>query len=106
MSFLLQISYEAEEINHHPEIFNCYNRVSLSLNTHDAGGKVTEKKISFWPLRLIPLAKGKSPFFVFSRFTRSTRQRAGVFGDLINFSQAGQLCLQVRSNFLIAFFAV
>ena len=43
MSFLLQISYEAEEINHHPEIFNCYNRVSLSLNTHDAGGKVTEK---------------------------------------------------------------
>jgi 4a-hydroxytetrahydrobiopterin dehydratase len=45
MSFVLRISYEAEEINHHPEIFNCYNRVEIALNTHDAGGKVTEKDI-------------------------------------------------------------
>jgi len=43
MSFLLRLSYEAEEQNHHPEIFNCYKQVKLSLNTHDAGGKVTEK---------------------------------------------------------------
>lgn len=46
MSFILRISYEAEAINHHPEIFNCYNRVNLSLNTHDAGNKVTEKDFS------------------------------------------------------------
>ena len=45
MSFVLRISYEAEEINHHPEIFNCYNRVEVALNTHDAGGMVTEKDI-------------------------------------------------------------
>ena len=45
MSFLLRISYEAEETNHHPEIFNCYNRVEIALNTHDAGGRVTEKDI-------------------------------------------------------------
>ena len=45
MSFVLRISYEAEEINHHPEIFNCYNRVEIALNTHDAGGMVTEKDI-------------------------------------------------------------
>ena len=43
MTFLLRLSYEAEEQNHHPEIFNCYKKVKISLNTHDAGGKVTEK---------------------------------------------------------------
>ena len=43
ISFVLRLSYEAEEQNHHPEIFNCYNHLKLSLNTHDAGGKVTEK---------------------------------------------------------------
>jgi len=42
MAFLVRLSYEAENRNHHPEIFNCYNRVELALNTHDAGGKVTE----------------------------------------------------------------
>ena len=46
MSFLVRISYEAEGMDHHPEISNCYNRVSLLLNTHDAGGKVTEKDFS------------------------------------------------------------
>jgi len=43
MSFILRVSYKAEEINHHPEIFNCYSRVEIGLNTHDAGGKVTAK---------------------------------------------------------------
>ena len=43
MSFMVRISYDAEERDHHPQIFNCYNRVSLSVNTHDVGGKVTEK---------------------------------------------------------------
>ena len=46
MSFIVKISYEAEAIDHHPEIFNCYNQVSLSLNTHDVGSKVTEKDFS------------------------------------------------------------
>ena len=46
MTFLVRISYEAEGMDHHPEMSNCYNRVSLSLNTHDAGGKVTEKDFS------------------------------------------------------------
>ncbi len=46
MSFLIRVSYEAEQQNHHPEIQNCYNKVSFSLNTHDAGGKVTDKDFS------------------------------------------------------------
>lgn len=41
MSFLVRISYEAEQRNHHPEIHNVYNKVELALTTHDAGGKVT-----------------------------------------------------------------
>ena len=45
MSFILRLSYEAEQRNHHPEIFNCYNRVEIGLNTHDAGDKVTQKDI-------------------------------------------------------------
>lgn len=43
MSFLVKLSYEAEQRDHHPEIFNCYNRIEIALNTHSAGGKVTMK---------------------------------------------------------------
>jgi len=45
MAFLIRLSYEAENRNHHPEIFNCYNRLEIGLNTHDAGGKVTDRDI-------------------------------------------------------------
>lgn len=45
VSFLVRISYEAEEQVHHPEIKNVYNTVNISLSTHDADGKVTEKDV-------------------------------------------------------------
>ncbi len=45
VSFINRIAFEAEEQVHHPEIFNVYNTVNISLSTHDAGGKVTEKDI-------------------------------------------------------------
>lgn len=41
--FLSRVAIEAEKAQHHPEIFNVYNKVSISLSTHDAGNKVTEK---------------------------------------------------------------
>ncbi|MDE1761721.1 MAG: 4a-hydroxytetrahydrobiopterin dehydratase [Candidatus Micrarchaeota archaeon] len=40
--FIDQIAVIASSINHHPEIYNVYNRVTLELNTHDEGG-ITEK---------------------------------------------------------------
>lgn len=42
-SFLTKVAFLAEKQNHHPEIFNVYNRVELYLCTHDAGNKITEK---------------------------------------------------------------
>lgn len=45
MVFINRIAFEAEEQVHHPEIFNVYNTVNISLSTHDAGGKVTVKDI-------------------------------------------------------------
>lgn len=41
-SFLVRLSYEAEDLNHHPEIFNVYGTVKITLRTHDAGNKVTD----------------------------------------------------------------
>ena len=35
---------KAEQMNHHPEWFNVYGRVEVTLSTHSAGG-VTEKDI-------------------------------------------------------------
>lgn len=42
-SFLSRVALLAEKMNHHPEIWNVYNRVKLSLYTHDAGNSLTEK---------------------------------------------------------------
>ena len=44
-AFIVRLSFEAEQRDHHPEIFNCWNRVEIALNTHSAGGKVTAKDV-------------------------------------------------------------
>ena len=38
MAFVNGIAAEAERVNHHPDILIRYNKVTLTLSTHDAGG--------------------------------------------------------------------
>jgi len=45
MTFMVRLSFEAEEIGHHPELFNVYKDVRIQLATHDAGGNITSKDI-------------------------------------------------------------
>ena len=42
-AFMTEVAFQAEKMGHHPDWHNVYNTVDFALNTHDAGGKVTEK---------------------------------------------------------------
>lgn len=42
LAFIVQVGLLAESKNHHPELFNVYNKVNIRLSTHDAKG-VTDK---------------------------------------------------------------
>ena len=43
--FMTRVAIIADKMDHHPEWFNVYNRVDVTLTTHDAGG-VTEKDVT------------------------------------------------------------
>lgn len=36
--FMSRAALKAEKMDHHPEWFNVYNKVEVTLSTHDAGG--------------------------------------------------------------------
>ena len=42
LGFIVQVGCLSEKQNHHAEIWNVYNKVTLRLSTHDAGG-ITER---------------------------------------------------------------
>jgi 4a-hydroxytetrahydrobiopterin dehydratase len=41
--FMTKVAFAAEKMDHHPNWSNVYNKVTIHLNTHDAGNTVTEK---------------------------------------------------------------
>jgi len=43
--FMTRVALYADKADHHPEWFNVYNKVNVTLATHDAGG-VTEKDVA------------------------------------------------------------
>ncbi len=42
--FMARVALSAEKLDHHPEWFNVYKTVEVTLSTHDAGG-LTEKDV-------------------------------------------------------------
>lgn len=42
-AMVVHIAQIQEELNHHSDVTLGYNTLTLSVNTHDAGGAVTEK---------------------------------------------------------------
>ncbi len=53
--FMSSMALVSEAIGHHPEWFNVYNRITVQLTTHDAGG-ITAKDIA-WAIRANALFK-------------------------------------------------
>lgn len=51
--FMAEMAVHAERMNHHPEWFNVYHRVQVTLTTHDAGG-LTQRDLEW--ARLADLA--------------------------------------------------
>ena len=45
MKFINAVAASAEAMQHHPEWSNVYNKVTVALTTHDAGG-ITQKDIT------------------------------------------------------------
>lgn len=41
--FMARVALAAEQLGHHPEWSNTWNKVTITLRTHDAGGVVTDK---------------------------------------------------------------
>lgn len=44
-AFMTRVALIAEKMGHHPEWKNVYNKVDISLSTHDAGNTVTAKDL-------------------------------------------------------------
>ncbi|APA86193.1 4a-hydroxytetrahydrobiopterin dehydratase [Paraburkholderia sprentiae WSM5005] len=43
--FMTRVAIKAQQMDHHPEWFNAYNKVDITLSTHEANG-VTERDIA------------------------------------------------------------
>jgi len=46
LAFMVLAGFEAEAMDHHPDWTNVYNRLTIRLSTHSAGGKITELDVA------------------------------------------------------------
>lgn len=46
VAFIVRVGYVCEQHNHHPELSNVYNRVTLGFTTHDAGNAITNMDVT------------------------------------------------------------
>lgn len=46
IAFMVQVAFEADHLDHHPEWTNVYNRVEVRLVTHHVGNQVTGKDLA------------------------------------------------------------
>jgi 4a-hydroxytetrahydrobiopterin dehydratase len=44
-SFMTRVAMLAEQMNHHPDMRNMYNKVEIRLYTHDKDNQVSEKDL-------------------------------------------------------------
>ncbi len=44
-AFMTRVALLAEKADHHPEWSNVWNKVSITLTTHSAGNKITQKDL-------------------------------------------------------------
>ncbi len=56
--WMARVALAAEQMNHHPEWFNVWSRVEVTLSTHDAGG-LTKRDIAL-AKRMDAIASGQS----------------------------------------------
>ena len=42
-AFMTKVAFVAEKMNHHPNWSNSYNKVDITLFTHDANNSITDK---------------------------------------------------------------
>ncbi len=59
IAFMHDAAPAIDALNHHPEWCNVYNRVSVTLRTHDAGDRVTELDVKL--ARVLDGEAGKHP---------------------------------------------
>jgi 4a-hydroxytetrahydrobiopterin dehydratase len=42
-AFMTRVALVAEQMDHHPNWYNSYNKVDITLSSHDAGDTVTDR---------------------------------------------------------------